>query len=397
MDELSAAIAGRELISIVDVWSTVQQLLEIPRNGAANLVERLISDLDSTLYLDSQTYVGLWFPVDSVKSRERLISDLTTSEYGQGKAENPEGWINWRVSWADYEKIIDQVKSIAARGAGPRQAYDAENFLYIEFGAAVVAVATCEKIPISYAADWLLKQGIHNSLSIYKKVESPSTRFPTFQPYGTDAAKSAFDGPQCILEAIREHGEMWWEAIGWVQKDVDNNLRWNRDRFLDFLETKDITSGRLELRRQIEAVSAASSSKRKNDTHEENTTFTYKPTSWDWRERAVKAEQECARLAQRIIGKNQRIAYLEQLLARQVASTHTPSLRSDAHNEPVGAVRRDRAQWTEENLLELVKRIDSGLTHQALADEYGVTRQRIGSLYRRGKNLTRRPNSWPPS
>ncbi|MGF6634267.1 hypothetical protein OKW38_002952 [Paraburkholderia sp. MM5496-R1] len=116
MSELSQAVLGGDLKRVIDAWAEVETILAIDRQGAANVVQRISADLDLKLYLDSEDFPGLWFPLSKAENRDQMMASLVMSGYASNMECDPGGWTNWRILPSDYGRIIEQVQRIASGG-----------------------------------------------------------------------------------------------------------------------------------------------------------------------------------------------------------------------------------------------------------------------------------------
>lgn len=112
--DIAEAIKGNQLKNIIDVWSVVQEILEVSRLDAVTFTERIFEKYRLKLYLDDE-YLGLWFPVDSEDKQHALMGELGTSNFAHDVNECADGWENYRLLTSAYDKIIEVATSITGR------------------------------------------------------------------------------------------------------------------------------------------------------------------------------------------------------------------------------------------------------------------------------------------
>lgn len=191
---------------------------------------------------------------------------------------------------------------------GIREEYEQSLGEYIEYGRAVALLSQIEDVSFSFSASWLIKRDAHQRLRCYKRADpisvavhpmlergkAPSDRPPVFVEYSPPKSADDLvitDGPFDILYAMEQCDHLWWDFVGWSQRDTDANQRWKRDEFWQFVidEGVAVTANDFEdptdcpfflrgadfdVRRR--AIGAAK--------------FSYKASTLDWQKRALEAE-----------------------------------------------------------------------------------------------------------
>ncbi|MFM0736534.1 hypothetical protein PQQ51_04695 [Paraburkholderia xenovorans] len=121
------------------------------------------------------------------------------------------------------------------RGRGLRASFEDRQGGYIEFARAAYLVANIEQVPFEYAASWLIEKGAHRKLAVYERSEGDD-----FEPakveivYSGESAEEFTYGPLGVLHAIRLKADLWYDAVGTIQRSANAELRWSRDEFWRF-------------------------------------------------------------------------------------------------------------------------------------------------------------------
>jgi len=210
-----------------------------------------------------------------------------------------------------------------------KQEYEQGLGEYIEYGRAVSMLASFERVGFSYAASWLIDKHAHLKIPCYVRLHpraillDPAKYTPgdkgereKFVPHTPkkDVDSPFSNGPLDILDVVKKCDNLWWDYVGLSQRDTDENQRWKRDEFWQFVidEGADINADQFEdiadcptffRDKRLATYSAA----------RQAAEFSYKPGSLAWRVRARAAEAELAKANGRSPNQTERLTLLDRL------------------------------------------------------------------------------------
>lgn len=188
---------------------------------------------------------------------------------------------------------------------GLRAEYENRTDGYIEYGAAVALLARVEGVSFSFAAGWLIEKEAHRRIPTFIRDEHSHPRHPGYLPYtvpSDNLHSERYNGPLCILEAIRMLDNVWWSSVGETQKSIDALQRWKREDFWHFA----IANGASIRANSADADPISSSTEAKaraatpNEPSIDRVDDFYRGTDKEWRERALQAERRVHVLEQEI-------------------------------------------------------------------------------------------------
>lgn len=139
---------------------------------------------------------------------------------------------------------------------GIREEYDRRRGEFIEYGRAVAMLSKNERVSFSDAATWLIEQRVEEMIPCYVRSKKRPARLidaakvdlevvPSLDEYvlhvpRQGSAAPTSDGPLDILSAIVHGDNLWWDWIGVIQQSVDENQRWKRDEFWQFVTNRGV-------------------------------------------------------------------------------------------------------------------------------------------------------------
>lgn len=110
-------VTGDKLKRVIDLWPEVRKVLGNSRFDSIVFCERAIEAIGAKLWLDDKD-IGLWCTVPDEKGQQ-LLRDLGTSDFAHDEGRDPEGWVAWRITPSDYDKVLSAAKAISGKDFVP--------------------------------------------------------------------------------------------------------------------------------------------------------------------------------------------------------------------------------------------------------------------------------------